>query len=121
MSFNVYIDEEDVGNYTSNMGGYFAWALGHTEETDNSRCDSRDAMLGDRRKDGLIVLDEMKASEALVILNQALERTTCAQVIFLKRFNSPNNWGTWERAFQFLMEIRDACQECPEGKLQVSW
>jgi len=46
MSYSVYVGDWS-GNYTSNLGAFFAWAL-HGVETEypEMRCDSRDAILG---------------------------------------------------------------------------
>ena len=130
MSFDAYIRSgtfsADIGNYTSNMGGYFAWAL--SDEPDpqmnakaKERCDSRDAVFGDAPKDGLVMLHELSANEALVLLDRAVERTLTAESDFLDEFNASNGWGSWPTALDYLRKIRDACLEHPEGVLRISY
>lgn len=128
MSFDVYIGtgtfEEDVGNYTSNMGGYFRWALsddGEALPTDRGRCDSRDALFGAPMRDGLPALDGLGAADASALLERAIERTSQAEPDFLETFNAPNGWGTWPRALEYLRKIHAACEEHPEGALRVSY
>lgn len=128
MSFDVYIGtgtfEEDVGNYTSNMGGYFRWALSDDAEPlpeDRTRCDSRDALFGERMRDGLPALDGVSAAEAAILLERAVERTAQAKPDLLDSFNAENGWGTWGRALEYLKKIHAACLEHPEGKLRVSY
>lgn len=130
MSFDIYIGsacgtfEEDVGNYTSNMGGYFRWALsedGEPTAEDRTRCDSRDALFGERMKDGLPALDGMAASDAKPILLRAVERTAEAKPDFLASFNASNGWGSWPTALEYLKRILVACDQHPEGALRVSY
>lgn len=136
MSFDVYIGtpacdhcgrgSNDIcaGNYTANMGGYFRWALsddGEPHPDDIGRSDSRDAIFGNRTIEGGIPgLDGMTAADVIPMVDRAIMRTEGATMAFLKSMNASNGWGDCMTACAYLLSIRDACIECPEGTIRVS-
>lgn len=122
MSFDVYVADQWVANYTSNMGAFFAWALDGTEsENPQARCDSRDAIFGKAWDDGLNALHNLPAEQARERLRAALVRIAGTPSSELVRFNAENGWGKVETATEFLRKFFDACCSAPEGaEVQVS-
>lgn len=130
MSFDVYIQPaggeepvEDgevwVGNYTANMGAFFAFVLdGVDDDNPSARSDSRDAIFGKRPTTGLVTLHGLTTSQArdriLVGLLRIAGRTD------LDRFNAPNGWGSVDTAIRFLQQIVEASEKWP-GTLRVSY
>lgn len=113
MSFSVYVGE-DWFNYTSNMGAFFAFALqGVDHPNPPARNDSRDAIFGARYSDGLIVLNGVRADEAVFMIERAFDRIDQEHMAAtrggLKRFDSPNGWGSVLGATLFLLRIHRAC------------
>ena len=126
MSFDVYVELGDesiwCGNYTGNLGAFFAWALHGTEhENPSERCDSRDAIFGEAPRDGLQALDGMPCSLAFAHVMAALERIEQAPPGSLARFDAPNGWGTVEGATSFLRSCEGLFYEYPNYKVRVRW
>jgi hypothetical protein len=125
MSFDIYVgDEDDHGeNYTSNMGAFFAWALDGTEVAEPlNRCDSRDAIFGERPRDGLVALNGLTAKEVAERVYQALSRIVDHRDETLsERFNAPNGWGSVHTATRFLLRIHRACTRAnPDDIVRVT-
>ncbi len=115
-----YVEWVGAGNYTSNLGAFFAWALQGVDSADpTARSDSRDALFGRRPTTGLVALNGLDVAMAVPLLQAALDRTAEAQPGSLDRFNAPNGWGSVATAVEFLRSIHRRCVEAPPGSVLV--
>lgn len=107
MSYDVYLKidtggeedaiVDDVGNITYNVCSMFYKALGG---------------------EGLKGLRGMTGEEALSILTKGLV-SMLEEKDEYKKLNPPNGWGSYEGAFEFLKNLKDACERHPKAKIAI--
>lgn len=107
MSYDVYLKidtggkedamVEDVGNMTYNVSGMFYKALGG---------------------EGLKGLRGMLAEEAIPVLTKGLVNMLEEKPEY-EKLNPPNGWGSYEGAFEFLKNLKDACERHPKAKIEI--
>lgn len=85
-------------NYTYNLSGFFAWALGK----------------------GLTEFDGEEAWYLLDSIKHGLYQIRNAEKGSLDEFEPPNEWGSVLGATIFLAEIGIACAKAPNSKVSVS-
>jgi hypothetical protein len=97
MSYDVAITESH--NYTSNMRAFFEYFIGRP----------------------LRELDGMPAIAVERLITTALVRIAQADTRALQEYDSPNGWGDWETAADFLRRIRDDARRNPTETVKVSF
>ncbi len=87
----------DIGNYTSNVSGMWANALGHP--------------LGD--------LHDRTAGDCIEALKDAVTVLEANPARFTE-MEPDNGWGTYAGALDYLRRLRDACRVHPKAVIYVS-
>lgn len=105
-----------IGNMTSNVGSMYVRAMPH-----------RPGMLGryggygePEDRAGLTGLSGMTGEAALPILDEGV-RYMRDHAEEMRALEPEDRWGTFEAAFEFLQDVRSACEEAPGATLTVSW
>ncbi|MET9081410.1 hypothetical protein ABZX77_05815 [Streptomyces sp. NPDC004237] len=93
----TYVELVEVGNYTSNVSGMWAAALGHS----------------------LADLAEENAGESLAALQRAVADMEANRARY-EAMNPPNGWGDYQGALGYLRRLRDACAEHPKATIRIS-
>jgi len=70
-------------------------------------------------KDGLRALDGMLGSEVIPLVSAALARMAAAPTE-CKAIEAPNGWGTYEQCFQWLIDLKEDCEQHPKARLGVT-
>lgn len=68
---------------------------------------------------GLKALDEMSCDKSIPILNKAINDLIDNEEEY-KKLNPPNGWGTYSGLLEALKELRDCCENNPDGIIEVS-
>lgn len=92
-----YVELVEVGNYTSNVAGMWATALGF----------------------GLADLSQKNAGASLPSLQRAVAAMEANPTRY-EEMNPPNGWGDYQGALSYLRRLRDACAEHPKATIRIS-
>ncbi|NUR38796.1 MAG: hypothetical protein HOV73_01750 [Streptomyces sp.] len=87
----------EVGNYTSNVSGMWADAIGHR----------------------LFELNGRTAGDALEQLTEAVARMRATPDHY-RAMEPANGWGNYDGALQYLDRLRDACESHPKTTIRIS-
>lgn len=85
------------GDYTSNVSGMWAHALGYS----------------------LSDLDGKKAGDCTADLKRAVADMIANPAVY-EAMNPPNGWGDYAGALEYLRDLRDACVAHPKATVDVS-
>lgn len=107
MSYDLYLQIDtggedpatvrDIGNYTSNVSGIWAEALGYP----------------------LADLHGRTAAEAIDDLRQAVQRMASDPEKY-RAMQPPNGWGNYEGARDYLSDLLEGCLAHPKSTIYVS-
>lgn len=101
MSYDVDIGDAEF-NYTWNMGPMFRAGM----------------------PDGIAGLNGLTGRQAFKRLDAALTKLSKERYAdefgFRAKHNAPNGWGDVDSAFQFLRELRAACDRYPRHRVKVN-
>jgi len=107
LSYDVYLEIDtggdclatvaEIGNYTSNVSGMWAHALGCSLGT----------------------LDRMAATDAIPLLESAVAHMATHPEPY-RAMEPDNGWGTYDGALGYLHKLLADCREHPKTTLRVS-
>lgn len=87
----------ELGNYTSNVSGMWAEALGYR----------------------LAELDGRNAADAIPDLTRAVKRMEADRATY-EAMNPSNGWGSYAGALAYLRRLLEGCTDHPKAQISVS-